>query len=60
MGTRFKYPPCAINPTTEKPYTRHDWEIIEATPAVKNGIYYYRVRCKRKTCQINDPHPVAF
>jgi hypothetical protein len=58
---QFKYPLCAINPNTEKPYNRHAWEIVEGGGLVaKNGRYFYRVRCKRKACQINDPHPVAF
>lgn len=57
---RFKYPPCAINPMTEKPFTRHAWEIVSGGPVRRNGKYYYRVRCKRQTCQINDPHPVAY
>lgn len=57
---RFPYPPCNLNPVTEKPYKRHAWKIstgVEATTKkTKNGsIVYYRVSCVR--CGINDPHP---
>jgi hypothetical protein len=57
MG-RLSYPPCAINPMTEKPFTRHKWVIpqgAEVRMKEKNGtaIAFYRVRCQR--CGLNDP-----
>jgi len=61
MGRRvqFAYPPCQVDPSTEKPYPRHDWEIIKDTLIKKTfndeSIYYYKVRCRR--CGINDPNP---
>lgn len=60
MRTQIPYPPCIMNPMTEKPYSRHQWEVPEGADAVirKVGhelIYYYRVRCKR--CGLNDPSP---
>jgi hypothetical protein len=58
--TRFHYPPCAVNPRTEKPYARHKWEIVDNVPMIKNGLYYYRVRCSRKTCEVNDPNPIGY
>lgn len=59
---KFRYPPCNLNPTTEKPYVRHKWKIAEGAESVtkntKNGpIVYYRVHCVR--CGLNDPHPPA-
>jgi len=57
---RIKTPPCAINPRTELPYTRHDWEIVRGKLLKKGELYYYQVRCKRRTCQINDSNLIAY
>jgi len=56
---KFSYPPCSINPVTEKPFTRHHWVIVaDGNPKVKGDIHYYRVRCSR--CGVNDPNPPRF
>jgi hypothetical protein len=63
MGrTQMKYPPCLINPMTEKPYTRHQWIIPDGMKVkVKIGsegpVTLYRVLCKR--CGLNDPNPIS-
>jgi len=56
----FKTPACAINPRTELPYTRHDWEIVPGKLLKKGSLYYYQVRCKRRTCEINDPNLIGY
>lgn len=64
MGkTRFKLPPCEINPWTERPYSRHKWEIVpgrldaEAVgdPDDPNVVYYYHVVCARIGCKLRNP-----
>jgi len=60
MRSKTPYPPCTMNPTTEKPFKAHKWVINESAPikAKQIGsepIYYYRVRCAR--CGLNDPVP---
>lgn len=66
--TKFKYPPCRINPNTEKPYTSHKWVIptIEINgrivPKVRNerhnGNLIYHVICSR--CKLRDPRPARY
>jgi hypothetical protein len=58
MGRMMKYPPCNINPMTEKPYTRHQWIIpekgnVKLKAGIEGPVTVYRVFCKR--CGINDP-----
>lgn len=61
MRTKTPYPPCILNPNTEKPFPRHEWEIPDGADVVEKRsrlgepIYYYRVRCSR--CGLNDPKP---
>lgn len=54
MVKKKVYPPCRLNPKTEKPYKLHKWALGEGLK-MKNGIYYYRVHCER--CSLNDPQP---
>ena len=66
--TKFPYPPCRINPETEKPYTRHKWIIPTKEYDGKKlpktiiepltGNVYYHVICAR--CKIRDPRPTRF
>ena len=70
--TKFKYPPCRINPDTDKPYTRHKWIIPTVTrkdgmeyPKVRwyevsedDGFLVYHVICER--CKFRDPNPARY
>ena len=67
--TKFKYPPCRINPDTDKPYTRHKWIIPVQT--MKDGTVIpktrwessgeclvYHVICER--CKIRHPEKIWY
>lgn len=68
MGkTKFKYPPCRINPETEKPYLTHKWVIptmevdgqrLPKTRYDNNQGLVYHVICQR--CKLRDPRPVRY
>lgn len=60
---KFSYPPCSINPMTERPFTRHKWTIVangtsKVKPKGDRFLHVYRVRCSR--CGMNDPNPPGF
>ena len=60
--TKFKYPPCRINPDTDKPFTKHKWVIplqkngnlvVAKTHFDKEGNLCYHVICDR--CKVVNP-----
>jgi hypothetical protein len=61
MANRFRYPPCNVNPETERPYNRHAWvikqDVLDVKPSSDELIYYYHIVCKR--CGFKDPKKVT-
>jgi hypothetical protein len=62
MGkTKFGMPQCAINPVTEKPYSRHMWIIDDGKlKQDPKGRVYYHVVCSRPTCRLNSKNPIPY
>ena len=60
--SKLPYPPCKMNPMTEKPYNRHKWTIpakgnVRARLKGEDVVYYDRIVCSR--CGLNDPNPTT-